>query len=513
MRWPLAVVGLSVFWGLALTGLTVLPMHQDEPWIASTGAQLAQTGVYGSAMFAGYYGADQHYYLNMPAYAIVQAGVFRMLGVGVFQMRLVSVMAGLLVAALTLAVARQLGGESVSVVALGLLMVWRLAHSTGTGLPLVDAAQLARYDVAVPVFTLAAVWVFDRADSVREYLLVGGLIGLAALFNVYGGFVLPVLLVAWTRRHGRSGWRRAAPYLMLLGCAAMAVLWLAYAAAHWPEYVGQSRFHAAAYDVFNPQFYLNNLAREIERFGDLRPWQGSGVWLAAIALPIALVGLIAHARRHGNRLGLIAWLVVGQQALFGLLLAAKTPRYFVAVWPYAVIALAWLGVTVWRRWQAPIVRGGLVVCAAMLLIDGGGAIWQRRLALASTTPYTAFIARVAELIPPNARVLGLHTYWLGLRQFDYHTWLVPLLLADARYVDAPLPFDAALAKINANVILIDPAMRQTFAAMARPGDVRRALFDRYQAYLEQTQARLVGEVDDVTYGLMQVYVVQPSAWP
>lgn len=513
MKWSLVVVELSVFWGLALTGLTVLPVHQDEAWIASTGAQLAETGVYGSAMFAGYYGADQHYYLNMPAYAIVQAGVFKVLGVGVFQMRLVSVIAGLLVAALTLAVARRLGGETVGVVAAGLLFAWRLARSTGTGLPLVDAAQLARYDVAVPVFTLAAVWLFARADSVREYLLVGGFIGLAALFNVYGGFVLPVLLAAWTGRHGRSGWRRSAPYSMLLGCVAVTALWPAYAAAHWPEYVGQSRFHAAAFDVFNPQFYLDNLAREVQRFDDIRPWEGFGVWLAAIALPVALASMIVHARLQGDRLRLIGWLIIGQQALFSLLLTAKTPRYFIAVWPYAVIALAWLGVTVWRRWQTPIVRSGLVVCMALLVIDSSSAIWQRRLVLASTTPYAVFTARVAKLIPPGARVLGLHTYWLGLRRFDYRTWLVPLLLADARYVDAPLPFDAALVKVNAGVLLIDPAMRETLAAMARPGNARQVMFDRYRAYLNRTQARFIGEVDDATYGLMQVYAVQPSALP
>jgi hypothetical protein len=398
----------------------------------------------------------------------------------------------------------------VGVVALVLLIALRLARSTGTGLPLLDAAQMARYDVAVPVFTLAAVWVFSHADSVQKYLLVGGLIGLAALFNVYGVFMLPVLLVAWTGLHGRGGWRQPAPYLMLLGCVGVGLTWLAYAAANWPDYVGQNRFHVAAFDVFNPQFYLENLTREIERFSDVRPWQGIGVWLVAIALPTALAGLIISARRQHSRAWLIVLLVIGQQALFALVLVAKTPRYFIAIWPYVIIALAWLAVALWRTGQTPIVRGGLIVCVVLILIESGGALWQRQSALASITPYERFTAQVAKLIASGARVLGLHTYWLGLRQFDYRTWLVPVLLADARYSEPALTFDAALAQVNADVILIDPAMRETLAAMAQPTDARHALFEQYQAYLDQHHARLIGEVDDVTYGLVQVYAVQQS---
>ena len=33
------------------------------------------------------------------------------------------------------------------------------------------------------------------------------------------------------------------------------------------------------------------------------------------------------------------------------------------------------------------------------------------------------------MIPPHARVLGYHTFWLGLSDFDYRSLLVPLLEA------------------------------------------------------------------------------------
>ncbi|MGH7128679.1 MAG: hypothetical protein ACREIV_08915 [Planctomycetaceae bacterium] len=64
------------------------PVHDDEPWIAASGAQLAATGSYGNPMFSGFRGADRHIFLYPPLLPILQAGVFALLGATVVSMRI-----------------------------------------------------------------------------------------------------------------------------------------------------------------------------------------------------------------------------------------------------------------------------------------------------------------------------------------------------------------------------------------------------------------------------------------
>ena len=70
-------------------------VSQDEPWIASSGYKLATAGALGSDLFSGYHGMDRHHFVQMPVYPVLQAALFRMFGLGVVQMRALSVVFGL----------------------------------------------------------------------------------------------------------------------------------------------------------------------------------------------------------------------------------------------------------------------------------------------------------------------------------------------------------------------------------------------------------------------------------
>lgn len=100
-RWLLLAL-LLLYWAVSLHHLDVTPpVYEDEPWQASTGWKLATRGVFGSDMFAGYYGMDRRYYGFMPLHPVVLAVMFRAAGVGLFQARLEAVVMGLLTLALT----------------------------------------------------------------------------------------------------------------------------------------------------------------------------------------------------------------------------------------------------------------------------------------------------------------------------------------------------------------------------------------------------------------------------
>jgi 4-amino-4-deoxy-L-arabinose transferase-like glycosyltransferase len=102
---------LLVYWAVSLENLTAFPpVGEDEPWIAAAPYKLAIQGLYGSDLFAGYYGLERHNYQHMPLFPLLQAGLFRLGGVGVFQMRLLPVIFGTLLLAATFAEGKQFGG-------------------------------------------------------------------------------------------------------------------------------------------------------------------------------------------------------------------------------------------------------------------------------------------------------------------------------------------------------------------------------------------------------------------
>ena len=95
-------------------------------------------------------------------------------------------------------------------------------------------------------------------------------------------------------------------------------------------------------------------------------------------------------------------------------------------------------------------------------------------------------------------MLGLHTYWFGMQDVDYRSFLVPL-----NWADEGLPLDEGLARVAPDVVLLDVRMRDYFNSPEV-----RADRDRFNSWLERHAGRVIGQVDDPTYGLIEVYQVQ-----
>lgn len=92
-----------VIWAAWTLGLTLLfvkvaaidlanfrPVSSDDVWIMSASYKLATEGVFGSDIYAGFFNADQHYFIALPVHHVRQAIVFRLAGAGVAQARWVS---------------------------------------------------------------------------------------------------------------------------------------------------------------------------------------------------------------------------------------------------------------------------------------------------------------------------------------------------------------------------------------------------------------------------------------
>lgn len=514
--WVLAAIIVVVYVLASLDHLAVFPpVGQDEPWIAAAPYKLATEGIYGSDLFAGYYGSEAHLY-QMPVYSLLQAGVFEVAGLGVVQMRVLPVAFGLLLLGLVFAVGRQLGGNRVGLLAMLLLVGVRLAMGWDeTGIPLLDIARVNRYDIAVPVFGLAAFWTFHWAEErgrARGYLIVGLLIGLASLSHLTGVFWLPALFVIMLLRRGKRLFVQHDLYAMIGGFVLLVLPWLVYIAAGWSDFVGQYLPVASRFDLFDPQFYLDNLRYEYRRYVPLAPRDAAGTWhLPAFGTVVALVGVpwalweLLRPHRSKDRLWALSIVLIVQGVLFALLLENKFYNYLIALWPLATLALAGLGLRLWDRYKTTRGRGVLLAVLTLLLLEGGWRVVHRHRAALHTTPYDQFTSRIAQHILPGSRVLGLQHYWAGLHQYEYRTWLLPIQLSDSLYYHAPMPLDQALERVDPDVILLDRYMTRYFDEIADLHNPRYAQYLGFRAFMDRHQAALVGVVEDPTYGTMHLY--------
>ena len=306
---PFALATLVFLYLLVcLDGLTRYPIvHGDEMWNAAPAWKLATAGIYGSDLFAGFYDADRRTYQFMPVLQLLLAVDFKLFGAGLLQIRLLSVVAGAFLLCLTYAVGRRTGGARVGLLAVWLLVSYRLASgSEGTGIVLLDFVRQTRYHILASVFGLASFLAFLRAEAAAgspqsqsrlwPYALCGVLAGLAFLSHMYGLFWLPAFAVILLVRRGLSGAARQY-FAVLLGFGLVCLPWAIYVAGDRAAYAGQMRMYKERFALGNPWFYVGNALGEVRRyyqFGRGDPsLMGPGTWLLLVSMPLALI----HAAR------------------------------------------------------------------------------------------------------------------------------------------------------------------------------------------------------------------------
>ena len=505
-----AVALLSVLAYLAVTmpRLGVFPpVGEDEPWIAAAPYKLATQGVLGSDLFAGYYGMERHHYAHMPIYPLAQAGIFKAFGVGVVQMRALPVACGLLLLAVVFLVGRQAGGDRVGALAVALMVTLRVsAGGAATGILLLDRARINRYDIAVPVFGLAALWAFNRAEragGATWYALTGVFAALASLSHLYGAFWLPLFAGLMISRHGRDVFRRKTIGPLVVGFVCPWLPWLAFVASGWSDYLGQMRLVSARFDVFNPSFWSVNTLRTL-------PFARVGIWTVLVGCPAACATMLLLARHRGRGAGYsLAVAALAQTVMFVALLKVKTVSYMIALWHLWAVLLAWFGVWLWDR-RRPIVRVALLGLLAAIAVEAVTRVAYANNNAKQTDDYEWFESELAGCIPPGALVLGLQHYWLGLRQYPYRTWLLPIAFAQRRSYHEAMDLEAALVRVNPDVILVDRYIDDLMRKAASPADANHALYVAFESFKARRHTRLACVVRNRTYGTMQVLMVPPQ---
>ena len=514
----IVAASLVIYFVMTLPRLGVFPpVGEDEPWIAAAPYKLATDGVLGSDLFAGYYGMERHHYAHLPLFPLAQAAIFKLAGVGVVPMRALPVAFGALLLCAVFVVGRQAGGDRVGAIAMALMVVLRItAGGAATGILLLDRARINRYDIAVPVFGLAALWAFNRWEYTRRRLwiaIAGSLAALATLSHLYGVFWLPLLVGLLIARHGRRAHRDL--IALAAGFAAPCLPWLAFIATGWTDFLGQMRMTAGRFDLLNPSFYVDNMFRGdgpislgwAARTIASLPLTRIGTWTMLAGGAGACVAMLALTRRRDADPGrTLAIACLAQTAMFAALLKVKIVAYMIALWPLWAVLVAWLAVRLWDR-GAIAVRAALVALAVAVAGESSARAVTAWKNAGETGAYAWYESQIAGCIPPGSRVLGLQHYWLGLRQYPYRTWLLPILLAQPPAGETAIAFDAALERVDPDVVLLDRYIDDLMRTAADPRDPNHRLYVGFEAFKARRRVRVACVVRDHTYGTMQVLTV------
>ena len=509
---------LALYVGFGLRDLGRSPkVYEDEPVIAAPGYMLVTTGVFGTPLARGFFGSERHCYEFMPLFSILAGASMRLFGPGLFAVRLVAlgVAAGVLL--LTHFVASRFLSASHGAVAIALLVlapVMSPVEHLRTGIPMVDLARLARYDVAVSLFGLAALLVLapileeSAAPDAGRLFAAGILTGAATLSHLYGFFWLPALLLAILAGRGQLVFWRA---FVVSGAGFLLALlpWILFVASGWPDFLGQSRHYSERFDLLDPRFYASNLRGELARYGLILAAATRHLAPAFFAAAGVAGGVLLVRRcRSGGGASRALLAIPGLLALlFALLLQSKNVMYLATLWPlFALVASLGLHAA-WGRGRL----ARTILVAAGLLVAGEGIFSLRRFSLeaAVMTPYSDFTSRLSRLVPGGARVMGMQHWWLGLVRTSPDYVSVPFPRTLRRYTPEPVRFEEATDALAPEVLLLDEILRGFLRANVRVDAEFHDLAAAMQDWLA-VRGRRMGVVEDPTYGRVEVYALRPA---
>jgi hypothetical protein len=525
----LLIVAFALF---NLVSLDRMPLvNQDEPWIAEPGLHFWQTGVFASELHRGFFGVERHFLLHAPLYSLGVGGVIALLGPGLYQARLLSLALATATAALTYALGRRLFSPRHGLIAVLMLTVWRVAEGIKaypSGIPLVDLGRLSRYDIGVPVLTVAAclfalpLMTIDRPappltrGGAARLLLAGALVGIGVSCHPAALAWAAMLWAGLLATRGRRDGVRPCAWVAA-GTVAGVLPYAAWIAIGWSDFLLQQEYVADRYDLLNPWFYLGNVWQEWRRYGQIGRGLLSlqpGAWLIATS---GLVGLFALWRRRaeaapGPRL-LLAAVMVGA-GLFAIGIKPKVYYYLATLWPVLALTAA-VGLLALLHASSRIVRVATVVMLVAACADGLRG-WNRvTFGALSVPPYGELCERLAAKIPPDSRVLALPHYWFGLapRVRMYRSLFGPMLYVSPNFASRHPPLATLLDEADADVLVLDPPML-SFLAAAREPTTMASGFARSAAALRayvDTRSQRVVTVDVPAYGRFEIHYLRP--WP
>jgi hypothetical protein len=482
------------------------PVSADEVWIMSASVTLADEGVLGSDLFAGFHGADRHYFLNLPAHHFFQAAFFKVFGAGVAPARAPSLVAGVVVLWAVGWLAYKWVGVECSLATGILLLFWRSnLIAPDPRPPLLALAQSGRYDITVLSGWWLTMVVFARhLDQPRRITaIVSGLLGgITALTQHYGvgALVACAATLLWMQRQERH--RSLYARDVAIGALMPIAVYALYVAIYWTDFVGQVAIHAQRLHFNDPRFYLTNLLNEWRRFEWLIGTSGDAVrgWTIVPAIA-ATFFVIARLGRGGNGLAFMSVLAAFLSlALLESLKARLYASLLVPVLCFGLAAALAPATAASRRGFATALRAVAVwLLLIALVVDGFAGYRFVSNEGPRVSSYVDAGRRMAMSLDPEVTVLGSQRWWWPLRAFPYRSlsaqWEIWKVEEGANHKPE---FNAMLERLGAGYLIVDDDIRGDLTRM--PPQLRQQVDD-----VLRSRAKKIEAWRDPTYGLIEIH--------
>jgi hypothetical protein len=397
----------------------------DDAWVMSVSDRLARTGRLGTELFTGFFRADEVYFINLPVQHVWQALAFTALGTGVWQARLVSIAAAVVLVWIASWLAFRWYGPEVAMVTATLLVLWPSGLVGGT-IPILQTGPTARYDLTAVCTVWVAVALMDRLarmPSAATAIAVGVASGLAALTQFHGA-VAALVAAVWWWSLSRARLVPARSGLWLAGCFVATLLpYAVYAVSNWDAFVGQQSVHEARFGSGDPGFYVQSLTREWRRFwtGGHRPF---GFWLFLVGLAPALWHLARRALPGGAPADRLLFLTLAVSSSFlAVVEPVKAPLYALILVPPLAVTLA-LGAVEAFRWTSraggsraasAVVRVLLAAGLLAVLVEGFQTYRSTVRSASLAVPQDVAAASLRKVVPPGTVVAAFEAFWWPLR--------------------------------------------------------------------------------------------------
>lgn len=493
LNW-LGIIGTIAVVLVHLGSLTTYPVVDgDEPWFADAPWNFIQSGVLFDRMHTG--PLDQFGYPYVRRYFLGTAPwmvIYAMLGLGLVQVRLGSLICGVVLMIAMLIVARKSYSTST-----GVLAALLLALSP----PFLHSSHFGRQDImlaAVLMIAYAMTLVALQDNKGWAHFAAGLLVGLSVDVHQNGLFFAPAFAAIYLAHYGRSLLRQRGTWLAALGGA----LGLAY--------------YLIVFILPSPDTYFKLYSFDFAEVNQI-PFQSIGGIVNAVRteigryrfydnnLDFALIvaGFVYMLFRCSKLDRPLLIMVAVTFAVFALFRGSKTTFYAILLYPFMVLIVAETFVSLIRAVQLNLQRIFVAALLAMVIVNGALHVVDP-ITENAHYDYAAITSQIKSVIPPEARVMGLPTWWLGLTEYDYRSSLTIAYYHFFNNYD----LEEILSRIRPDYVIVDELLRGVITTITEftvspnygfPGD-------EFQAFLDE-QGTVVLDFVTEEHGQIQVYAI------
>ncbi len=506
-----SVLGLAI--AVAIIGhllyMTQYPIaFIDESWNTNTAWTWLKTGINFDAMHAGSLDQLPCSTSRQPYIATVIWGIaFWLMGLGFFQARLISWFFGILLLLVTAMVGRKSYDLNT-----GLLAAILLSLSA----PFLYASHCARPDIILAVIVMAgyaaALHAFEK-NKYWAHFLAGFALGFSTDVHLNGIIFALGLGAVYLWEYRKEFLRQTGTWLAALGGLSGIVY---YAVTHiMPnpscyfalQAVVDGRSHKLPLMALDPVLLLESLRAEIGRYH----FYENGLDFALIGAGLAFFVV----RRWRADCWLIAFLS-GSSAGFVLLVGNKMDQYAILFYPLFCVIIAETLLSIARERRHPHSLRVFAACLVALLLFNGAVHAARRLSEQREYDYEEITKKIAGVIPKNARVMGLPTWWLGLSEYDYRSSLNLTFyhfqdgssLTESLETDRP---DILIVDTGLKNLLVDqgyfPSNPDPKSVWANPSIVYWLPLQEFEDFLN-LRGRLLLRFSNPWHGEFEIYSIQ-----